>query len=460
MKFKAPINENYAATIVRIDNIIPLANCDNVVHTSIFGNLVVVDKDTQKGTLGIYFPVETKLSHLYLFNNNLYRDNTQNWNINEKGYFEENGRIRCVKFRGNKSEGLFMPISSLLHYASIEELATTTVGDVFDEINGIKICEKYVPRIVNMPGAPGSKKDKNLVKKTSRLIEGQFRFHGDTAMLGKNIFKIKPDTLIQITNKLHGTSFVVGNILCKTKLNWKQKLARFFGSPVVNSGYDIIWSSRKVIKNDDAHKDYNHYYGEDLWAEIAADLKPYLIAGMTIYGEAVGFTKSGKAIQSGYDYGYDPLGKSNLTYGIYIYRITYTNTCGNVFEFSAKQVQDWCKANGLNPVPQYFYGYAGDLYKSIDLSNNFVSMRYGSEEAWQGGSLTHLLQSYNMEKDCELCKNKVPAEGIVLRVEDINYEAYKLKSFRFRERETKELDKGDIDMETQESQEGEEITSI
>jgi hypothetical protein len=452
MNVKAPINENYAGIITKIKNLILLDNCSNVCHTSLFGNLVIVGKDTTVNETGIFFPAETRFSEEYLHENDLYRDNTRNKDINTKGYFEENGRIRCVKFRGHKSEGIFMPLKSLLFAASLEDIATLKEGDTFDHINGIKICEKYVVKVQNTAGS--NRTQGKVAKKVSKLVDNQFRFHGDTAMLGKNIWRIQPDTLVQVSNKLHGTSFVVSRILCKKKLSLGARIAKFFGIKVVDSEYDVIYSSRKVIKNDDLNKNYQHYYGEDLWAEIAEQLKPFLHNGMTVYGEAVGFTKTGKAIQGGYDYGYknpqdaeyigipgDPT--FNYRMGIYIYRITFTNNEGKVFEFSAKQVQDWCKSNGLLAVPQYFYGRAKELYPYV------VSE---SVEFWQGDLLTRLLQSFNMEQDCELCKNKVPAEGFVLRIEGEEYDAYKLKSFRFREHETKMLDKGEVDIESQESE--------
>ena len=53
-------------------------------------------------------------------------------------------------------------------------------------------------------------------------------------------------------------------------------------------------------------------------------------------------------------------------FGIQIYRITYTNPDGVVFEFSARQVQQWCKDKGLTPVEQLYYGYAKDLYPELD----------------------------------------------------------------------------------------------
>jgi hypothetical protein len=454
MKLKTPINENYAATLVVIKNIIKLDNCDNVVHTSIFGNLVVVDKETKIGDKGIFFPVETRLSDNYLYENNLYREPTANKIKSEKGYFEPNGRIRCVKFRGHRSEGLFMPNKSLLPFAEAVDVAALPEGSVFDEINGIRICEKYVPKITRTPGQPGSGNQIKKIKRASRLIDGQFRFHPDTAMLGKNIFKIKPSTLISITDKLHGTSFGVANILCKKKINPFLRFLSKVGIPIVNTEYAIIYNSRKVIKNDKQYNSPNHFYGEDLWKDIADQIKDILLPGMTAYGEAVGFTNSGKAIQHGYDYGYPKQGWSpgELTdlpgdtknFGVYIYRLTLTTPTGQVVEFSAQQVQEWCKAHGLNPVPQFFYGRAGEF---------FPVQGNPSIEEWQGELLSKLLSSYNMEKlDPNCLMYKVPAEGLVLRIEDgISYDAYKLKSFAFRERETKLLDKGEIDLETEES---------
>lgn len=458
MKLKTPINENYAATIVEIKSTIKLDNCDNVVHTNIFGNLVIVGKETKAGEKGIFFPVETKLSPEFLHANNLYRDNTLNYNVDEKGYFEENGRIKCMRFRTHKSEGIFLPISSLLFISSVNELATLNVGDTFDEINGVKICEKYVPKISNTPGAPGSKKDRAVAKKVSRIVEGQFRFHTDTAQLGKNIHKIKPDSLISITNKLHGSSFVVSKIPVLKKLGWFLRLLKWMGVPIIHKEYDIIYSSRKVIKNDDLNKDYTHYYKEDIWKDVADELSPFMTEGLTLYGEVVGFTPSGQAIQKGYDYGcnvgviLNRDGSKNI--GVaqpYIYRITFTNLIGKVFEFSAKQVQDWCKLNGLKAVPQYFYGYASEIIPYIGMKVSETSTVWDIEK-WQNDFLAKLQTMYNMEKDCELCENKVPAEGLVVRIEGLECDAYKLKSFKFREHETKELDKGEVDMETAESQ--------
>jgi hypothetical protein len=64
----------------------------------------------------------------------------------------------------------------------------------------------------------------------------------------------------------------------------------------------------------------------------------------------------------------------------------------------------------------------------------------------------YLQSAFNLEKYCEFCSNKVPAEGIVLRRDGkTHYEAYKLKSRLFLLKESEALDNGEVDMETQET---------
>ena len=52
-------------------------------------------------------------------------------------------------------------------------------------------------------------------------------------------------------------------------------------------------------------------------------------------------------------------------------------------------------------------------------------------------------EKFYMEKECFMCYSKVPAEGVVIRKEIVEeFEAYKCKTFRFKTKESKELDKG------------------
>ena len=61
--------------------------------------------------------------------------------------------------------------------------------------------------------------------------------------------------------------------------------------------------------------------------------------------------------------------------------------------------------------------------------------------------LSHLEVTYN-EKDCYMCTNKVPEEGIILRIEYLeSYEAYKLKSKKFTLMESEAQEKEEINIE-------------
>lgn len=438
MKITQPHNANYAATVIKIVNTIVLPNCDNVVHTTIMGNQVVVSKDITIGEIGLFFPVETRLSDAFLKNNNLYKHSEKNLDQTKKGYFEDNGRIRCVKFRGHASEGLYMPIDSLAFilppdpkkgYGGIGLSDMFSLGDTFDSLEGVAICEKYIV-VRREQGTPNSKKPRN--PKVSKLVDNQFKFHNDTAKLYNNLHMLSPNDLISITYKIHGTSFISSNVLCNKPLKWYEKALKKLGINIVDKVYDNIYASRKVVKNEELNPNAQHFYEEDIWGIANAEVKPFLLEGMTVYGEVAGFLVNGSYIQKGFDYGCEP-----NQHKLFIYRVTYTNPSGKVFEFSMKQVQDWCALNGLQAVPLLYYGYAKDFYGALTVP---------SIEQWREEFLAYVKSKYN-EKDCYLCANKVPQEGCVLRIERLGLEAYKVKSTRFLEYETKNLDTGEIDIE-------------
>lgn len=455
MKVNKPKNENYAAIVVQIKTLVPLENCDNVQAAIILGNQVIVSKEVRVDDIGLYFPLECQLSQKYLSNNNLYRKPELNNDPTQKGYFEENGRIRCIKFRGmHKSEGLFMPIGSLgFVFPEIFNPSKTglwlpkdffiEIGDTFDELNGIEICNKYIPKNTRTPGMPGKNK-KGKSSKISKLIANQFKFHDDTGMLYKNLHTLNPDTFVNISYKMHGTSGISSRILCKKALKWYEKALKFLGINIVDTEYSDVYASRKVVKNEELNPKVKHFYDDDIWGVAHKELLPFVLNGMTFYYEIVGFLPSGGYIQKDYDYGCD-----HKEHKIYIYRITYTNIDGKVFEFSATQVQNFCKEKGLNAVPELF---SGKVSRFITIAEQILGKepRIFNLEEDQDLIREHFLQLlkdlYN-EKNCYICKNKVPEEGAVIRLEKNEFEAYKQKSNRFYEKETKELDSGEINIE-------------
>jgi hypothetical protein len=431
MKIENPINKNYCATVVQLKHFRKLENCDNVKAAIIFGCSVIVSKDTKEGDIGIFFPVETQLTKDFLRTNNLHRDASLNADNTKKGYFEEHGRIRAVKFRGHKSEGFYIPISSLTSF--IDQPETIAIGTEFDKINDTVICRKYVPR---MNRASGSYRQQ--VRKVSledNIKEGQFAFHYDTAKLSRNLDQIKPNSIISITDKLHGTSAVFGNLLVKRKLSWWEKALVKLGVNIKDEEYDYVWSSRRVVKGvGEPKQDASHYYDTDVWTDTFNEIKELIPQGYTIYGEIVGYTKEGSPIQKGYHYGC--LEKKHK---LYVYRVTVTSNSGKVVELSWPQVVEFCQKLGLDHVPEIYYGRAYDFAFPV-------------QGEWEEKFLETVNTSLVEGKMCKYHDFKVPAEGVVVRIDRLDHSlAFKHKNFAFLEWESKMLDSGVVDMESEES---------
>jgi len=402
------------------------------------------------------------------------------------GFFEKYGRVKALKLRGVISEGYLMPISFANDWLESKgvsfRISEENVGEVFDSIGDEVFCKKYVNpntnykmiQVVNKDQSVKSflykfdmpidefnsinetsytEKDKleprgylvkkgnvkgrdKTVKRESRLVDNQFRLHVDTENLKRNMDKINPDDMITISEKHHGTSVVISRPLVKKKLNFLAKTLKKFGFDIVDTKYDLVYASRKVIKNQYADQVTQDFYDTDIWGLHANEIADKVLEGHTVYGEIVGHTSTGSSVQGGYDYGCSPK-ESKL----FVYRMTYTTPQGRVIELSHPQVQNYCEKYGLEMPETHYHGYARD-YKS--------DVKYVSEERnvfdWRKFFLLTLQEDFN-EMDCHLCKNKVPREGIILRKESDTFEAFKLKSNRFLEGETKSLDKGESNME-------------
>ena len=435
-------SKNYACSVVQIGKIFDIEGADFVKRTVVNGNNVVVSKDVNEGDVMLYFVSGTKLNADYCHKNNLYTDENENYDTSKKGFISfRQKRVKAIKLRGIISDGMLMPLSSLIAFIEQANINALKVGDEFTCINGNTLCEKF---IVKRTESTGNKKQKNggkKVERISKLIENQFYLHGDTSNLRKNMHMISPEDIVSIHYKKHGTSAVFGNVLVKKQLSWKNKLAKFFGVNIVDTHYDLVYSSRKVVKNEYLNEEKGGgYYGEDIWGVVAKDLKGAIPKGFTLYGEILGYTPSGSMIQKNYDYGC-----KEGEYKFYVYKISVVNTDGQVMFLTDKQIEEFCEKNGLLYKDTFmYYGSASDLFPEL---KEFES---GDLSTWRENLLSKLESTYT-EKNCYMCTKKVPEEGIILRVEKLDsYEAYKLKSFRFLLMESEEQENEEVNIEDNE----------
>ena len=363
--------------------------------------------------------------------NNLLTDKEQNRDKTKVGYISHKQfRVKAIRLKNTISDGILLPLNSLDAFGKNFNYNSLNIGDEFTDIGDISICEKYFVPIRN--NNLGNKKPKQP-KRISRLVENQFFLHGDTDNLRKNIHKLNVNDVIGIHYKKHGTSIVIGNVLVEKNLRWYERLAKRMGLNIVDTEYDIVYSSRKVVKNEYLNTETGGgYYGEDIWGVVAKEVGHLIPKNWTLYGEVIGYTQSGAYIQQDYDYGC-----SQGQHKFYVYKISIVNPDGKVIYLTDKQIQEWCDKVGLLYSDTFiYYGKAKDLFQDINI-----------EQHWNENFLQALEAQFN-EKDCYICVNKVPEEGIVLRIEKLEeYEAYKLKSKRFLLKESELQEKEVVNIE-------------
>ncbi|CAB4143218.1 RNA ligase domain, REL/Rln2 [uncultured Caudovirales phage] len=417
-------DENYCATVVRLDEFIPLPGCDRIKHARVCNSLVIVSAESQKGDWGIYFPIESQINSLFLHDNDLYSNPKSNGNPNKKGFFGNAGRVKAVKLRGFISEGFFAPLSMIFPFAK----ANLKLGDKFNSVDGVDFCVKYTrPAKVHSTQARASKRQ-------DRIVPGHFSLHDKTKNLRYNIDKIFPQSQISITEKWHGCNAVIGKSLCAPEKSWINSLKEFFGITIPPQ-YELIWSSRNVIKGvGEAKNEVNHFYGSDVWGYHARQLEDKIPNGFVLYGEIVGWAGE-KQIQKGYVYEC-PFGASRFI----CFGVKYISPDGVELNFTSTQVAEFCYKLGI----EYFIPhYQGPADKLLEVGSNYADV-----SQWQEEFLNLLEARYIQNQMCQYNAMKVPAEGIVVRVESLEHtEFYKLKNWAFLEMETNELDSPEVSIE-------------
>ena len=444
--------QEYCCSIIQINNVEPIPNSDFLGIVNVNGLPIVVRKDQIKeGDIVFYAANETKLANKFLSISNLYEESSLNKDTTKKGYFNKQGRVRTVKLRGVQSFGFIFTLEELKKAYNINLTDLTSyINTDFDLINDELFISVYIPPIKEhtISNTHKTKKATNKANRIDRIIPGEFNFHYDTQPLGKNLDRLKLDDIITISVKLHGTSAIFSNVKSNipNKLPWYKKFINLFGNvfPKSHIGYSEIYSSRTVIKNRWATSENSKsYYDIDLWGEYAKLLENKIPEGMTIYGEIIGYlTGKNTFIQKGYDYKCQP-GINKLM----IYRINVEDENGITHEWNVSKVYNWTlelikKYPKLKP-----YIHPIDILYHGPIKE-FIPLDY--TQHWQENFLKALSEDkgLGMEQREVLCNNKVPREGIVLRIDDDPIkEAFKLKCIKFLTRESKEMDKGNVDIE-------------
>lgn len=351
----------YCAYVTTIKELRRHSNADRLMCASIFGNNVIVGLDCYVGQRVVFFPVDGQLSEEFANDNNLVRKKDECGN-NVGGYLDPAKRnIKALNLRGEKSEGIILPIEVLSKYTDIDKLVD---GEQITMLNGHEICKKYIPRTNHRSSNGSSRKiSKNKKEEREQISYPFFVEHVDTAQLAYNEHAFKEGDTCYITLKMHGTSARTANAIQVTKKKAPKLLKLFGKKDKETSKYETVSGTRRVtLRNYDGG-----FYGSNAFRQKYHDMfKDKLPKGMEVYYELVGWVDNERTImgrcknklvkdkefskqygdETIFSYGCD-VGESDC----YVYRMTMTNEDGYTVELPWEQVQIECEKMGVKCVP-------------------------------------------------------------------------------------------------------------
>lgn len=416
---------SYHAYVTTLQGVTKHPNADRLLLGYCFGNTVCVSTDYVDGQLGVYFPEGGQLSEEFCKYNNLLRLRDENGHtIPGGGYMDPDKRnVTAIRLRGEKSDGIFLPISCLDFCFKDGAVNHLYVGDVIDTVNGKLICEKYIPKIQIHQD---SIKEGNHTRKKKVPIAPLFAEHADTEQLAYNLAAFQPGDEIEISLKMHGTSQRTGYlpVLSGYKCSFWDRILRRGGKPIYTYGY--VTGTRRTVLNT---FEEGGFYGDNAFREQhSKSLEGKLWAGETVYYEVVGFTDQGQPIMgqcsnkklddkkfikqygntTTFSYGCKP-GESAM----YVYRMTMTNPDGEVVEYPPDFMRYRCEQMGVKCVPVMWRGII-----PADVENAGEWIKAKAEEFYDGPD--------------PIGKTHV-REGVVIRITNKpKFCAYKHKNYSFK----------------------------
>lgn len=410
----------YCAYVTTLKELRKHSNADRLQCATVFGNNVIVDMSYFAGERVIYFPVDGQLSEEFAVDNNLVRKKDENGN-NIGGYLDPDKRnITALKLRGEKSEGLLMPLEVLSKYTDIDKLVD---GDQITILNGHEICKKYIPvrKNRNHSQQPRQNNKRNSKEEKEKISYPFFVEHIDTAQLAFNQNAFKPGDTCYITLKMHGTSARTANAVQVTKKKRSPVLKKMFHlkDKEIKTFECVSGTRRTTLRNYDGG-----WYGSNAFREKYHNFfKERLPKGMEVFYEIVGYTEGDQTIMGrcsnklvkdkefSRQYGEETVFSYGCEVGenkAYVYRMTMTNDDGYAVELPWEQVQLECEKMGVECVP---------------LFDKFIFTTWDD--------LMERVEKYYDGVD-PIGKTHV-REGVVVRIDNRpSFTAYKHKNFNFK----------------------------
>jgi len=435
---------SYKAIVTKLTNVRAHSNADKVQLATCHGNQVVIGLNHTEDELGIYFPSDGQLSQGFCAANNLFRKAELNSDPEAKpGMFDENRRVRAQRFRGEVSDGFWVPLSNLDFIGGVSFVE----GFEFDELNGIQICEKYI-NPATIKAARENQGKKTRTAKTSVM----FKEHFDTAHFGRCLHEFDYGQTIIITEKLHGTSGRIGHVQIERDLTWLEKIAKRFGVQVQENEWKYLNGTRRVVLEESSGTQFHDPTIRDKAFKL---FDGNLRKGETVFFEIVGYESTGASIMPKVDttkmgdkeftkrYGKTmpfSYGCGELQSRVYVYRMTLTDEDGHSIDYAWDDVVKRCKELGVDTVPHIRTMTLNDLKEDLRSAAVVDDIRTVKE------TFSKLVEAYGSGPS--ILDDTHIKEGVCVRIEGgINNKTFKFKSFEFKVLEGIIKDSGVIDAE-------------
>lgn len=443
----------YKAYVTKLTNIRKHPNADRLNLADVFGNTVCVPLDYTEDTIGVYFPTDGQLSEEFCRENDLVRRKDEAGN-DVGGYMDpEKRNVKAIRLRGEKSDGLFLPIKCLEYCFKDGNTDELEYGYVIEgSVNGHEICQKYIPRSNKGDAYTAAKGNKTRQK--TKPVAPLFKEHADTEQLAYNLNAFHCGDQIEISLKMHGTSQRTGYlpVLKGYKRTIWDKIFRREGEPIYE--YDYICGTRRVVLDRLSQTEDGGFYGSNGFrAQHHQKFIGKLNKGETVYYEVVGFTDTGTPIMGNgkndklgkdfvkqygketvFSYGCEPTGKKGIDItereapqsDIYVYRMTMTNEDGFVVEYTPDFMRFRCDQMGIKCVPVFYKGYIPHDEAELGYVHDH------DECPIDAGAWVQMKAEEYYDGADPIGKTHI-REGVVVRI--INrprFAAYKHKSFEFK----------------------------
>lgn len=425
----------YQAIVSRIRTY-PHPDADRIQLGECRGYQVVVGLDTEEGTLGVFFPSDGALTDEFCQANNLYPIYDEGGKRIGGGFIDpKNRRVKAQNFRGQKSEGFWVPLSYFAYTGF--PLESFQEGQTFTAINKHDICYKYVAKKTQEAlNKQGTNNRRELLQLPMHLDTKHYKYCKEDIPHGAKIY---------VTSKLHGTSGRTAYAQVEKEYGWFKKIKKYkfltdwlnkLNIPTTYKTYEIVTGSRRVIKQDDKGCGW---YGNDSFRDSASKLlAPYLKKGESVYYEIVGYTENGGKIQPDMnpqtvskDFAKEWGKTMSWGYGclpgefkIFIYNWMLSTESGTKYSYPWDYIKHRVK-QATDPRVQL----VPDLHEPIEITSLYSPVEYETK------SSSELPLDYLVER---LTEQPSPVgncyqEGICLRIEDKGelWGILKNKSFPF-----------------------------